>query len=284
MIAGIVIKIVEKLFDAAMQERRPSELDLGSCVEVGSWAEDQCTATDLANLAERGCFDQMVQDCVAYRDQLEADPMRFGYEVLHDEELLTQSTPVRLDTWGPFATTTICGTGEVALVLDVAAVIETVGVDEPVRRERTGAPELASTRRRGPVRVLAARIGRSTVTIPTALVDEVSTGDPRTAGRRTGGNVVEDEHGPISLLSLPDLAPDTRRGPLPIIVHERAGIRFGIAVDELLGEHHLPDVAGAGTAAIGIASAPILGDRATDAIELGSLIRQLTGSTLAEHG
>ncbi len=202
---------------------------------------------------------------------------------LGDETVLLHQVPVELSAWGPFDATTVCGSGEVALVVDIRAIVGTIGLAGSAGRRSAGSGDDRSDRD-GPVRVLAARIGDATVTIPTALVDELASVESRRFVTIDGSTTADDGRGPISILALPDMPHRPRSGACPVIVHERDGVRFGIPVDEVLGEHHFPRPTPAGPTTIGIAASPLIGSRALDEITLDDLIQQAETAPLADHG
>ncbi len=185
---------------------------------------------------------------------IQADERPFGLvvdEILDTEEIVVKPLQPVLKGAGavPFAGATIMGDGRVALILDVPGLAHRAGAALG-RRDPSGAepvpPPAPSGERQSLLLFAPGRSGRGRCAVPLEHVARLEE-FPRSAVERVGGREVVQYRGEILPLVRVARALGLRRagprrprpagagaGPLPVVVYESRGRRFGLVVGRIL--------------------------------------------------
>jgi len=212
---------------------------------------------------------------------LNADGDLFGLVVdrINDtEEIVVKPLAPNLKHLLPFGGTTIMGDGTVSLILDAIGIAQSaeissgeVGAEEP--EEETDPLD----RRNGPTTVLVARVGESRVALPVALVSRLEEIEPSKIERAGGRELVQYRGRLLTLFHLGealDYPHDEadEEAPLNVLVHERGDELYGLVVDEILDVHDVTLPPAQDTGILGVAASIVIGNRATDTLNLQELL------------
>ncbi len=222
---------------------------------------------------------------------LNADGHLFGLVVdrINDtEEIVVKPLAPNLKHLLPFGGTTIMGDGTVALILDAIGIAQSAdiftGSDVDSSHEKADDGE----RRAGPTTVLVSRIGESRIAIPVALVARLEELDRSTVERAGGRELVQYRGRLLTLFRVGDaigyehdeVIDPTQ--PLSVLVHERGDNLYGFIIDEILDVYDVDLETGVATDGSNILASSVIGNRATNTIDLQALIRAIDQRFLLE--
>jgi len=212
---------------------------------------------------------------------LNADGRLFGLVVdrINDtEEIVVKPLAPNLKHLLPFGGTTIMGDGTVSLILDAIGIGQSSGIstgeEEVDELEEERDP---GERRHGPTTVLVSRIGESRVAIPVSLIARLEEIEPSLIERAGGRDLVQYRGRLLTIFNLGEVLGyahdelDPER-PMSVLVHERDDSIYGLVVDEILDVHDVDLPLNGEVPMTGVGPSVVIGNRATDTIDLASLL------------
>ncbi|MFA6297786.1 MAG: chemotaxis protein CheA [Nocardioides sp.] len=207
---------------------------------------------------------------------VQADDIRFGLCVgeVHDtQEIVVKPIGRQLKALPLYAGATIMGDGQVALILDVGGIArvraltpteltDTVAVGADVGSQALLVLEVSNHRR---------------AALPLTAVSRLEEFDASRIERSGLAEVVQYRDGILPLLRLaPAIGlPETpgERDQISVVVHEEAGRRVGIVIDQVLDVVDEAIVATEVGRRVGVLGSAVVQDRVTDLVDLDAVVR-----------
>ena len=207
---------------------------------------------------------------------VQADDIRFGLCVgeVHDtQEIVVKPIGRQLKALPLYAGATIMGDGQVALILDVGGIArvraltpteltDTVAVGADVGSQALLVLEVSNHRR---------------AALPLTAVSRLEEFDASRIERSGLSEVVQYRDGILPLLRLaPAIGlPETpgERDQISVVVHEEAGRRVGIVIDQVLDVVDEAIVATEVGRRVGVLGSAVVQDRVTDLVDLDAVVR-----------
>jgi two-component system chemotaxis sensor kinase CheA len=206
---------------------------------------------------------------------LQADDLRFAMSVaeVHDtQEIVVKPIGRQLKTISMYTGATVMGDGRVALILDVAGIARSQGI-EAVAVQETEAPAVADERTS--LLVLEVASGRRAA-LPLGEVsrlEEFPVGSIEQSGRH---EVVQYRDGILPLVRLASAIglreTLAKRSQLSVVVHEHGEHRVGIVIDRVLDIVETTVITSESGRRPGVLGSAVVQDRVTDLVDLDAVV------------